>query len=387
MDAHFVMSSNKSLPQGSDAYRGLSVLPEIAPEGIPQVREVVALVPAHNEEEAIASTLAGLMTQSRQPDRVIVVCDNCTDRTADLAALAGAEVFATVANKRKKAGALNQVLGEVLPRLRDTDVVLVVDADTTVSHAFIETALREIEAGAGACGGVFYGEQGGGLLGIYQRAEYCRYARQLRRKQGHARVLTGTASAFTAEALRRLAAARASGQLPGVQHGPVAPVYTMASLTEDGEITLALKTLGYKCVSPGGCAVTTEIMTTLPSWWRQRARWQRGALEDLRTYGMTRVTLPYLLRQAAMGLSVAVFALYVVYSLVTIGLYGYHTSLLWLGISAVFVAERVITVRRAGWRETVTAALIFPELAYDALQHVLWLWCVTGALLRTRTAW
>ena len=29
-------------------------------------REVVALVPAHNEEEAIASTLAGLMTQSRR---------------------------------------------------------------------------------------------------------------------------------------------------------------------------------------------------------------------------------------------------------------------------------------------------------------------------------
>jgi cellulose synthase/poly-beta-1,6-N-acetylglucosamine synthase-like glycosyltransferase len=350
-------------------------------------REVVALVPAHNEEEAIASTLAGLMTQSRQPDRVIVVCDNCTDRTADLAALAGAEVFASVENSRKKAGALNQVLGGLLPRLGDTDVVLVVDADTTLSPGFIETALQEIEAGAGACGGVFYGEQGGGLMGIFQRAEYARYARQLRRNRGDARVLTGTASAFTVEALRALAAARAARRLPGAQRGRVAPVYTMASLTEDGEITLALKTLGYKCVSPGGCAVTTEIMGTLPSWWRQRTRWQRGALEDLRTYGTTRVTLPYMLRQAAMGLSVTVFALYVVYSLVTIGLYGYHTNALWLGISALFVAERVITVRRAGWREIVTAALIFPELAYDALQHLVWLWCVAGTLLRTRTSW
>lgn len=350
-------------------------------------REVVALVPAHNEEEAIASTLAGLMTQSRQPDRVIVVCDNCTDRTADLAALAGAAVFATVENTRKKAGALNQALGVVLPRLRDTDVVLVVDADTTVSPGFIEAALQEIEAGAGACGGVFYGEQGGGLMGIFQRAEYCRYARQLGRNRGQARVLTGTASAFTAAALRDLAAARAAGRLPGAQHGPVAPVYTMASLTEDGEITLALKTLGYKCVSPGGCMVTTEIMETLPSWWRQRARWQRGALEDLRTYGTTRVTLPYKLRQAAMGLSVAVFAMYVAYSVITISLYGYHTAPLWLGISALFVAERVITVRRAGWREIVTAALIFPELLYDALQHLVWLWCVAGALLRTRTTW
>jgi biofilm PGA synthesis N-glycosyltransferase PgaC len=371
----------------TDTTEAFSAVPVDAPAAQGGFREVVALVPAHNEEESIAGTLAGLMTQSRRPDRVIVVCDNCTDRTADLAALAGSEVFATVANKRKKAGGLNQALGAVLPRLRDTDVVLVVDADTTLSPGFIETALQEIEAGAGACGGVFYGDQGGGLMGIFQRAEYARYARQLRRNRGDARVLTGTASAFTAAALRALAAARASGRLPGAQLGPVAPVYTMASLTEDGEITLALKTLGYKCVSPGGCTVTTEIMTTLPSWWRQRTRWQRGALEDLRTYGTTRVTLPYMLRQACMGLSVAVFALYVAYSLVTICLYGYHTNAVWLGISALFVAERTITVRHAGWREIVTAALIFPELFYDALQHLVWLWCVTGSLLRTRTSW
>jgi hypothetical protein len=99
------------------------------------------------------------------------------------------------------------------------------------------------------------------------------------------------------------------------------------------------------------------------------------------------VTTPYILRQFAMGLSVAVFALYVVYSLVTILLYGYHTNLLWLGISAVFVFERVVTVRRSGWREMLTAALIFPELFYDAMQHVVWLSCVTGSLLRTRTDW
>ena len=46
-------------------------------------------------------------------------------------------------------------------------MVLVVDADTTLASRFTETALREIEKGAGACGGVFYGEQGGGLLGVF----------------------------------------------------------------------------------------------------------------------------------------------------------------------------------------------------------------------------
>ena len=351
-------------------------------------REVVVLIPAHNEEDVISATLAGLMKQTRPPDWMVVICDNCTDRTADLAASAGAKIFHTSGNKRKKAGALNQALGRLLPMLRSTDIVVVVDADTTLSPGFVAAAVREIEAGAGACGGVFYGEEGGALLGIIPIAQSSRYARQLDRSKKQARVLTGTGSAFTVNAMRSLASARALGQLPGGGAQESEPVlYTYGSLTEDGEVTLALKTLGFRCVSPGDCKVTTEIMTSLPAWWKQRTRWQRGALEDLRTYGPTRVTLPYMLRQGAMGLSVAAFALYAAYSAVTIALYGYHTNPVWLSLSAFFVIERTVTVSRAGWREKATAALLFPELAYDALQHAVWLWCVTGTLLRTRTDW
>jgi poly-beta-1,6-N-acetyl-D-glucosamine synthase len=358
------------------------------PPGIRQGREVIAMVPAHNEEASIAATLEALGAQSRPPDRVLVICDNCTDRTAEIAVARGAEVFATVDNTRKKAGGLNQALSGLLPSLRATDIVLVVDADTKLGPKFLESAIREIEAGAGACGGVFYGDEGGGLLGVFQRAEYHRYSRQLHRNRGKARVLTGTASAFTVEAFRALDQARRSGRLPGAQTGPaVASVYTTASLTEDGEITLALKSLGFKCVSPGDCTVTTEIMTTIPDWWKQRTRWQRGALEDLRVYGMTPVTRSYILRQGAMGLSVVMFGLYVLYAVATTVMYGFHTSDFWLGISGLFVFHQVWTVRRAGWREIATATLVVPELLYDALQHLVWLWCVTGWLRRTRTSW
>lgn len=350
-------------------------------------RRVVALVPAHDEEEVIAGTLAGLAAQWRRPDEVIVVCDNCTDQTPRLAAQAGARVFYSRGNSHRKAGALNQALAAVLPRLRPEDVVLVVDADTSLDPRFTQSAVRALDKGAGACGGVFYGAPGGALLGICQRNEYQRYARTLARNMGRARVLTGTASAFTVRALRELAAARAAGRLPGAQRGAAAPVYTVASLTEDGEITLALKTLGFRCVSPRECAVTTEIMTDWRSWWKQRTRWQRGALEDLRAYGVTRVTAPYILRQCLMGLSVAAFALYLAYSAVTIALYGYHTDPFWLGVTGVFVLERAVTVRRGSWREVATAALLVPELLYDAVQHAVWLSCVAGALLRTRTDW
>ena len=45
-----------------------------------------------------------------------------------------------------------------------------------------------------AVGGVFYGENGCGLVGQLQRNEYTRYQRDISRRQGRVFVLTGTAS-------------------------------------------------------------------------------------------------------------------------------------------------------------------------------------------------
>ncbi len=48
--------------------------------------------------------------------------------------------------------------------------------------------------------------------------------------------------------------------------GPLIPgtagqVYDTLALTEDNELTLALKTLGARMTSPPQCRVTTELMT------------------------------------------------------------------------------------------------------------------------------
>ena len=74
------------------------------------------LIPAHDEEAVIGATLRRSPDQSRRPDRVVVVADNCTDATAQVARGYGVEVVETVGNTEKKAGALNQVLGLLLPR-------------------------------------------------------------------------------------------------------------------------------------------------------------------------------------------------------------------------------------------------------------------------------
>jgi biofilm PGA synthesis N-glycosyltransferase PgaC len=341
---------------------------------------VVALIPAHNEAAGIEDTLRSVAGQTKPPDRVFVIADNCTDDTARLARKAGAEVIETVGNTEKKAGALNQFLERWLPLMADGDMIVVLDADTQLSERFIETAARELDNGAAACGGVFYGAPGSGLLGQLQRQEFTRYARQLGRNRGKARVLTGTGTAFRAGALKHLLGARRSGQLPGGTG-----IYTISSLTEDGEITLALKTLRYECVSPEKCSVTTEIMPTIPKLWKQRTRWQRGALEDLRTYGLTRVTAPYIFRQCLMGLSVISFLLWWLSAPGIIAEYGIHLSWLWTGISALFITERVVTVRRAGWKAMLLAFLMLPELIYDLFQHVVWMTSVAGMAVRAKT--
>ncbi len=53
------------------------------------------VVPAHNEESEIAHTVASLraIDYPRQNFRVLVIADNCSDRTAEIAATAGAQVL------------------------------------------------------------------------------------------------------------------------------------------------------------------------------------------------------------------------------------------------------------------------------------------------------
>lgn len=345
---------------------------------------VVAVVPAHNEEAVIADTLGALMAQSRPPDRIIVSADNCTDATVAIArGLSGVEVFETRDNVHKKAGNLNQVLAWLLPSLAPRDAVLVQDADSQLAPGFVAAAISSLTPEAGAVGGVFHGAGGAGLLGLLQRNEFTRYGRSIARRNGTVRVLSGTASLFLVSTLRRVRAARRAGRIPG-GHG----FYDTLSLTEDNEITLALRTLGFNPVSPPECAVTTEVMPTVPKLWNQRVRWQRGALENLRNYGWTGVTAPYILRQGLAALSAVSLSAYLAFLVLCLAFgVSLAPSALGLALTLVFVAERTVTVRRSGFRSVLVAAALVVELAYDMFQNIVYGACVVGALRRTRQQW
>jgi glycosyltransferase involved in cell wall biosynthesis len=53
---------------------------------------VGVLIPAHNEEEMLSETIAKIQPQLRSGDWLLVVADNCSDRTEAIAKSLGADV-------------------------------------------------------------------------------------------------------------------------------------------------------------------------------------------------------------------------------------------------------------------------------------------------------
>ncbi|MEU0072280.1 glycosyltransferase family 2 protein [Streptomyces sp. NPDC006332] len=373
---------------------------ELTPDGrtlpghIPDLRglepgRIVVLVPAHNEEDLIAETLQSLAAQTKPADEVIVVADRCTDRTVPISAAHGATVVESVGNTQAKAGALNQALDKLLPRLSDDDAVLVMDSDTSVTPEFIARATRRLHekqvgcAPVGGVGAVFYGFPLRGLVSHLQDNEYVRYARELRRRRSRADVLTGTASLFPVKALRHVRRARQAGELPGGEG-----VYDVEALTEDNELTLALKHLGYRCVSPRACIVGTEVM---PDWSRlyyQRLRWQRGALENIKAYGLTRVVLPYASRQALTYMAVAFvpfFLTVLLYTTLTKGFPGVPSF--WLAVTGIAAFERVWAAKNGGWKALVLAGTIVPEVLFDQFLNFVYVKALIDVLSGSSATW
>lgn len=346
---------------------------------------VTVLIPAHNEEASLPQTIASLKSQSHRPERIVVVADNCTDATVRLAREAGVEVIESVGNTKKKAGALNQALAVVLPQQGDNDVVMVMDADTQLDDGFLAGAVVRFtnDRALMAVGGLFYGEQGHGLIGQFQRNEYIRYARQMRRRRGRVFVLTGTASLFRPVALRTIAESR-NATIPGTP----GDVYDTAALTEDNELTIALKSLGGLMISPQECTVVTELMPSWRTLWNQRLRWQRGALENIGAYGVTAPTLRYWAQQ--LGIGYGVIALSAYFALIALTIVSLETWIwfpFWLGLGFLFTLERLVTVWKGGWKARLLALTLFPELFFDMFLNLVYVKGIIDISFGRQASW
>ena len=123
-----------------EIFAGLRPLPERSfgePAGAASaVAVAVIVVPAHDEEASIAATLAVLLAEADGIAELLVVADNCTDRTAYIAREAGAKtIIRDDPRARGKGYALAYARSELTKNV--PTVVLVVDADCRTDRSSI----------------------------------------------------------------------------------------------------------------------------------------------------------------------------------------------------------------------------------------------------------
>jgi biofilm PGA synthesis N-glycosyltransferase PgaC len=345
---------------------------------------IVALVPAHNEAGTIGDVIAALDDQTTPVDRIIVVADNCTDATTSIADHLGAEVFVTQENTHKKAGALNQVLEQILPGLSDTDRVLVQDADSFLDRGFIAATDAALSRGYSAAGGNFRGRDGGGLCGAFQRNEFHRYKGETAHKGGKVLCITGVGTLFTVAALRDIVRGIADKTLPDSGGGYC---YSYATLTEDNWMTMALRHLGRTVLSPNDATMSTEVMLTWRELGKQRLRWKRGAIEDLLSFGVSRKTIGGWLRQLVGLIGVICSVAYISLLVAAPLMGGLHFHPLFLGITVVYAFERAFTIKGRGWKITLVSLTLVGEWVYDLFLQAVHVRALAGSVLRTSTKW
>jgi cellulose synthase/poly-beta-1,6-N-acetylglucosamine synthase-like glycosyltransferase len=326
---------------------------------------IVALIPAHNEEVGIAATVRSLLAQTPAPERVIVMADNCTDRTVEVARAAGAEVHETVGNTAKKAGALNQGLRAHTADLADTDFIVCMDADGALEPGFLAQALRIFEEreNLGGLSGAVVAREPENTVEALQAIEYARGTRLMARAGGAVHVLSGACAVFPVRVLRHVAAARGT-DLPGEPGS----WFMEHSLTEDYELTLAIKQLGYEATSTRRCRVVTDVMPTFDMLATQRLRWYRGAMESLSLYGWSKLTDRIWLQVGFTFFASVLLPMAVLILIISYLAWGAEPAWTFALLLPAFTAEGVVVARRVGGRRPQLLAWTFvPLWLYDNL--------------------
>jgi cellulose synthase/poly-beta-1,6-N-acetylglucosamine synthase-like glycosyltransferase len=328
-----------------------------------QPRRIAVVIPAHDEARYIARTLKAVLGQSRPPDMVIVMCDNCTDDTAGIAgAFPGVTVMHSVGNKYRKAGGLNQTLDVLVPTLDADDCVVCMDADTIIDIDLLRNAERHIagdrQLAAVSSNHLISEFDTKHYIPLMQAMEYERDRRFVGRRKGRYGCMTGMAAMYRVRALREVKA----------EHGSF---YNEDNWTEDWYLTMALKHMRHwRMIRPQDCMAATVPVPTAALLVTQRIRWARGYLQTLRQFGLTRWTLVPWAKQLGLVWSVAARVLFFWLLFVS----RHHLTSMWMiPVLVLFIADAVNTSHRAGWR-AIVAAVCFPSEIWYA-------WLITYAIV------
>jgi cellulose synthase/poly-beta-1,6-N-acetylglucosamine synthase-like glycosyltransferase len=236
------------------------------------VRRFAVVVPAHDEERTIEGTLLSLLAidYPRELFDIVVVADNCADRTAEVARREDVRVLVRHNPLlRGKGYALRWCFDALLAAPGKYDAIAVVDADTTVSPNFLTVLDHYLGEGSEALQSTdLVKPQRDSWSSEMTRMGFTlyNYARPLgRRALGCSAGLRGNGMCFSTATLRRVP-------------------WRAFSIAEDLEYGLELLLHGIRVVF----APEASVLATMPRFAAnaetQRARWEMGRFPLIRAY-------------------------------------------------------------------------------------------------------
>lgn len=235
-------------------------------------RRFVIVVPAHNEEAGIGRTLTELARMAWEPrfQRVVVVADNCTDRTADIARLHGAEVFErNDATRRGKGYALDYAFRRLLSEPANAwHAAVVIDADTVASSNLLDAISRQLDCGARAVQATYLAFPRRGALSVITQVALTAIhvvRSTARERLGLSAGLKGNGMAFTRALL-------------------ASTPHAAYSRTEDLEFGVQLALAGVRVAYAGDAVVWGDMPSNDAVATTQRERWIGGRMEVAHAY-------------------------------------------------------------------------------------------------------
>lgn len=352
-----------------------SIVNSIDPE---QRVNVVVLIPAHNEGSSIASTIEAQLQQHRVADRIVVISDNSTDDTYQIASSYPVLAVETVNNKHKKSGALNWAWRNFA---QDADLVICLDADTVLPPNAIGDWIEEFRANP-ALGGSSskFTMLGDSMIVRLQRAEFAKWTTTGLRR-GWTSVLAGTGCAIRNSVLKQVTAL-------DDRDGP----WSYDSMVEDFELTYRVREMGYLCQISPTVRAYTDAMKSAKTLWAQRMKWQVGTVEDLVSLGFNRLTAIDWMQQA-FGLFAAILRImWVALLIIAATPYGSLShSWLWLIIPIIFIASdtaQAYLIPHRDRKDILVAAALIPQELFAWMRAgwflAAWYEVLSGKITRRR---
>jgi cellulose synthase/poly-beta-1,6-N-acetylglucosamine synthase-like glycosyltransferase/peptidoglycan/xylan/chitin deacetylase (PgdA/CDA1 family) len=338
------------------------------------------IVPAYNEEVVIERCVRSLAASAYPSFEVIVVDDGSTDRTAELvAALTLENVRLVRQDNAGKAAALNTGVEQT-----DSEVVVMVDADTLFEHDTLRRLVRPLAdpVVAAVSGNTKVGNRSG-LLGRWQHIEYVIGFNLDRRMYDVLQctpTVPGAVGAFRRDVLAAI------GGVPG------------DTLAEDTDLTLAIGRAGKRVVYAEDARAWTEAPAALGALWRQRYRWSFGTMQAIfkhrralisrepRERRIGRRALPYmLLFQIALPTVSPMIDLFAVYGVLFTG--AIRTLIVWGAFNLVQLAVATYAFRLDRESMRPLWALPLQQFVYRQLMYLVIIESSVSALQGVRSGW